>query len=152
MRSPRFSSVNLFEESVFSEPKKKRIAPSPYGTDSSVPSPTGRFTRKLNWNDSYIILHKGVAPVASPETQTFLEKSAHLSANTALFTSHHPVMSFVVPGREIRPRVIPPLRPGETYTPPKNILQSDSDSRTHTHRNAGTRSPSCPSSARNNHH
>lgn len=102
MRSPRLSTVDLFEQSGLDSPRS--VAPSLLGTKKMLPTQVGRLSHRLSANDTHIILHKDMEPVASPDTQRFLVETARTSENSSLMKSQHPVLQLQFPGREIRPR------------------------------------------------
>jgi hypothetical protein len=128
------SRVNvLWQSGLFTRPQDPTILPALLGSDYMIPTRVGRFSQEVNYNDSFMILHKNMTPIASPKVQRFLEDAAHESANPGLQNSSHPVIQLRIPCREIKPRIIPARSERERY-----LLEcQESKSRPHT---AATRS------------
>jgi hypothetical protein len=108
MRRPHFSQVDLMGQSGFaSSLDGTTISPCFIGSAMVVPTAVGRLSLGINSNDTYLVLHKSMMPIASPCTQRFLTNVAHESANSALAKSNHPNLTIQAPTQEIKPRIIP---------------------------------------------
>jgi hypothetical protein len=110
------SRVNvLFQSGLFSRTQDPTILPALLGSDYMIPTRVGRFSQQSNPNDSFMILHKTMSPVASPKVQRFLEDAARESANPGIQNTSHPVIQLRVPCREIKPRIVPARSERERY-------------------------------------
>jgi hypothetical protein len=87
------------------------------GSDGYIARHDDRLTRELCWNDSYIILHKNMDPIASPPTQRFLQSATRDLGNSRFEKSHHPILQIQIPQREIKPRIVPTYRVGLARPP-----------------------------------
>jgi hypothetical protein len=77
------------------------------GSDEPIDTCVDRLSLKLGWNDSYIVLHKAMIPVATAHTQRFLQTTCRQCGNTVMDNPDHPTIQLATPDREIRPRLVP---------------------------------------------
>lgn len=98
------------------------------GSDSEVPTCVGRLNIKLDWNNTHYILHQGLDPIATPDTQRFLENTARHVYNTNFDNKTHPQLKFAIPRRTAKKKVIPPLKLKKKINMPEHIPDCERNS------------------------